>query len=86
MVHPTPRAFPFGNANSGIYGFRPHLQRRDREGVSPSSLHPRCLKTKQTLGEAGQSCQEDPQGNARAETPLAYHQRVPQSNELRTVP
>lgn len=23
---------------SGFYGFRPHLQRRDREGLAPSSL------------------------------------------------
>ncbi len=38
MVHPTPRAFPSAEANSGIYGFRPHLQRRDREGLAPSSL------------------------------------------------
>jgi hypothetical protein len=24
--------------DSGIHGFRPHLQRRDREGFAPSSL------------------------------------------------
>ena len=38
MVHPTPRAFPSAEADSGIHGFRPHLQRRDREGFAPSSL------------------------------------------------
>ena len=38
MAHPTPRAFPSPKADSGIHGFRPHLQRRDREGFPPSSL------------------------------------------------
>jgi hypothetical protein len=38
MVHSTPRAFPSTEADSGIHGFRPHLQRRDREGLTPSSL------------------------------------------------
>lgn len=27
--------------DSGSHGFRPHSQRRDREGVAPSSLYPR---------------------------------------------
>ncbi len=31
--HPPP-------VSSGFCGFRPHSQRRDREGITPSSLHP----------------------------------------------
>src|SRR5678816_2375004 len=38
MVHPTPRAFPSIESDSGVNGFRPHSQRRDREGFAPSSL------------------------------------------------
>ncbi len=29
------------DTDSGSHGFRPHSQRRDREGVAPSSLDPR---------------------------------------------
>ena len=29
--------------DSGSHGFRPHSQRRDREGVAPSSLYPRVI-------------------------------------------
>lgn len=38
MVLPTPRAFPSLKSDSGVNGFRPHSQRRDREGFAPSSL------------------------------------------------
>jgi len=38
MVRPTPRAFPSVEPDSGVGGFRPHSQRRDREGFTPSSL------------------------------------------------
>jgi hypothetical protein len=34
----TPCASPFTLQNSGHHGFRPHSQRRDREGFAPSSL------------------------------------------------
>lgn len=38
MDRPTPRPFPSVETDSGIYGFRHHIQRRDREGFTPSSL------------------------------------------------
>ena len=61
MVRPTPRAFPFTEVDSGACGFRPHLQRRDREGFAPSSLDPRRMNGG-TLGEQAQSCQVESSG------------------------
>ena len=56
MVRPTPRAFPSIALDSGSYRFRPHSQRRDREGLSPSSLT-RKSQSGGTLGECDKSCQ-----------------------------
>ena len=53
----SPRLPTHRTVNSGACGFRPHLQRRDREGFSPSSLDPRGLEKRQTLGAHGRSCQ-----------------------------
>jgi hypothetical protein len=38
--HPKPERPTVQASDSGINGFRPHLQRRDREGIAPSSLTP----------------------------------------------
>jgi len=56
MVHSTPRAFPPAEADSGIRGFRPHLQRRDREGFAPSSLT-RSHNVEGTVGDNEEGCQ-----------------------------
>ncbi len=47
---------PLTPSDSGLRGFRPHLQRRDREGFAPSSLTQESVCAG-TLGERDKSCQ-----------------------------
>lgn len=56
---------------SGIYGFRPHLQRRDREGLAPSSLaqESQCAGT---LGEERKVVKLNTEHPLTAVLPLQY--------------
>src|SRR5512139_888510 len=63
MVHPTPRPSHLKRerltvhaTDSGIDGFRPHSQRRDREGFAPSSLTQES-QCGGTIGESRKTCQ-----------------------------
>jgi hypothetical protein len=54
---PNADVFPFASANSDTHGRRcPQLQRRDREGFTPSSLRPECY-VRRTVEEEYLSCQ-----------------------------